>query len=56
MSHYHCVVWIDHREALIASGSNRGEFFSEARQECIRFLHQLNVNANQQIGVRIAAV
>ena len=43
------VAWIDHREALIASGSDRQEFFRETRQECIRFLHQVEVNATDQI-------
>lgn len=42
------VAWIDHRACLCASGSNRGEFFSEARRECIRFLRQLEWNADQQ--------
>ncbi|HEY4284482.1 MAG TPA: ferritin-like domain-containing protein [Chthoniobacterales bacterium] len=49
------VAWIDHREALIASGSNRREFFREARQECIRFLHKVQVNANEQIALLVTA-
>ena len=49
------VAWIDHREALMASGSNRPEFFREARQECIRFLHQVQANANQQIASLVTA-
>jgi hypothetical protein len=44
------VAWVDHREALIASGSNRTEFFRQARFECIRFLHQLELNAKQQVA------
>jgi len=49
------VAWIDHREALIASGSNRREFFRDARQECIRFLHKIQVNANEQIASLVTA-
>ena len=49
------VAWIDHREALIASGSNRSEFFREARRECIRFLYRVELNANQVAG-SLAAV
>jgi len=49
------VAWIDHREALIASGSNRREFFREALQECIRFLHGVEANANQQIASLVTA-
>ena len=41
--------WIDHREALLAAGSSRSEFVRHARQECIRFLHQLSLNAEQRI-------
>ncbi|MFL6515042.1 MAG: ferritin-like domain-containing protein [Chthoniobacterales bacterium] len=44
------VAWIDHREALIASGSNRGEFFLEARKQCISFLHHVARNAEQHIA------
>jgi hypothetical protein len=40
------VAWIDHRAALAVSGSNRREFFNEARRECIRFLHELERNIN----------
>jgi hypothetical protein len=42
------VAWLDHCACLCASGSNRREFFSEARRECIRFLRQLERNASQQ--------
>jgi hypothetical protein len=42
------VAWFDHRAALRASGANRREFFHEARQECIRFLRQLERKASQQ--------
>ena len=35
------VAWIDHRHALATAGASRGEFFNEARLECIRFLSQL---------------
>jgi hypothetical protein len=45
------VAWIDHREALIAAGSNRHEFFREARQECIRFLRKLEMNTANGITV-----
>jgi hypothetical protein len=45
------VAWIDHREALIASGSNRREFFRQARTECIRFLYDLELNTVQQISL-----
>jgi hypothetical protein len=45
------VAWIDHREALIASGANRTEFFRQARLECIRFLHALELNTDQQISL-----
>jgi hypothetical protein len=44
------IAWIDHREALVASGSNSAEFFQQARRECIQFLHQLEVNAKSQIA------
>jgi hypothetical protein len=49
------VAWIDHREALIASGSNRHEFFRQARLECVRFLHRLAVNANEQVALLATA-
>ena len=49
------VAWIDHRPALIASGSDRKEFFRESRQECIRFLHRLQANATEQITLLAAA-
>jgi hypothetical protein len=49
------VAWTDHREALIASGSNRQEFFREARLECVRFLHKLEVNANEQVALLATA-
>jgi hypothetical protein len=42
------VAWIDHRAGLGAAGSNRREFFQEARRECIRFLRSLELNARQQ--------
>jgi hypothetical protein len=45
------VAWIDHREALTVSGADSREFFRQSRQECIRFLHQLQVNAVQQISM-----
>ena len=45
------VAWIDHREALIASGATRHEFFRQARQECIRFLHDLEQHTHQRIGL-----
>jgi hypothetical protein len=48
------VAWIDHREALIASGSSRREFFVEARKECISFLHRVACNAEQQIASLVA--
>ncbi|MEO7723867.1 MAG: ferritin-like domain-containing protein [Chthoniobacterales bacterium] len=35
------VAWIDHRDALVAIGTRREEFFGEARGECIRFLDTL---------------
>lgn len=38
------VAWFDHRDAMYASGSNRNEFFLEARRECIRFLRSLQRN------------
>jgi hypothetical protein len=44
------VAWIDHRIALGVAGSNRREFFSEARRECIHFLRQLERNAGQEAG------
>ena len=49
------VAWTDHGEALIASGSSRREFFREARKECIRFLHRVQVNADQHVAVFAAA-
>lgn len=39
------VAWIDHGDALFASGSSRREFLRQARQECIRFLHALELNS-----------
>lgn len=39
------VAWLDHRSALSSVGAKRGEFFREARRECIRFLMQLDRNA-----------
>lgn len=36
------VAWIDHRDALDAIGTRQREFFSEARRECIAFLHALD--------------
>jgi hypothetical protein len=33
--------WIDHRDALVAIGTKRREFFGEARAECIGFLDAL---------------
>ncbi len=33
--------WIDHRAALVAIGTKRPEFFTEARAACIRFLNAL---------------
>ncbi len=47
------VAWIDHRSALFVSGSNRKEFFGEARRECIRFLRHLESNANQLIPLAV---
>jgi len=35
------VAWMDHRPALRVVGTDRSEFFREARRECIRFLAQL---------------
>lgn len=35
------VAWIDHRPLLENLGAKRGEFFREARRECISFLSQL---------------
>jgi hypothetical protein len=49
------VAWIDHRKALFVSGTCRTEFFQEARRECIRFLRQLERNANQLILVTASA-
>lgn len=49
------VAWIDHREALVASGSNRREFLRQARQECIRFLHQLEMNSKPRVEIFAAA-
>ena len=49
------VAWIDHRDALLAVGATRQEFFGQARLECIRFLHQLEVNARSQIALLPAA-
>ena len=49
------VAWVDHREALLASGSSRNEFFREARRECIRFLHRVQVNAEQHMAVMAMA-
>jgi hypothetical protein len=40
------VAWFDHRHCLRVVGSSRREFFGEARRECIRFLKQLESNAN----------
>ena len=37
------VAWIDHRDALRLVGTNRREFFGEARAECIRFLRALEM-------------
>lgn len=42
------VAWLDHRAALVASGTNRREFAVEVRRECIRFLRQLQRNAAKQ--------
>ena len=49
------VAWTDHGEALIASGSNRQEFFRDARLECVRFLHRLEVTAEQQVAALVTA-
>jgi|SRR3954451_2779745 hypothetical protein len=49
------VAWIDHREALIASGSNRREFFLQARQQCISFLHRVACNAEEHIALLATA-
>jgi hypothetical protein len=49
------VAWIDHGEALVASGSNRLEFFREARRECIRFLHKVELNSKQLVQTLAAA-
>ena len=40
------IAWTDHRHCLHLMGSSRCEFFGEARRECIRFLKQLESNAN----------
>lgn len=49
------IAWIDHRSALIVSGSSRQEFFGEARRECIRFLHQLEFNSRQLVQTLVPA-
>ena len=49
------VAWTDHRSALKAAGSERREFFREARKECIRFLHQLELNLKQVVQTLVAA-
>ena len=49
------VAWTDHHEALLSSGSSRTEFFREARGECIRFLHRVQVNAEQHVAIFAAA-
>jgi hypothetical protein len=47
------VAWIDHRDALFVARANRREFFRQARFECIQFLHQLELNTNQQIALLV---
>jgi len=42
------VAWIDHGAALVASGSDRREFLRQARLECIRFLHALELNSKPE--------
>ena len=46
------LAWIDHRHCLRVVGSSRREFFAEARRECIRFLKQLESNANTRAAER----
>jgi hypothetical protein len=41
------VAWADHCKCLTMIGSNRGEFFREARRECVRFLKQLQKNSER---------
>ncbi len=45
------VAWIDHRRCLAVVGANRGEFFREARRECIRFLRQLDAAVATSAGL-----
>jgi hypothetical protein len=45
------VAWIDHRHCLRMIGADRGEFFREARRECIRFLRQLDAAVAQSVSV-----
>jgi rubrerythrin len=45
------VAWIDHRQCLGMVGANRGEFFREARRECIRFLRQLDAAVAQSASL-----
>ena len=49
------VAWLDHKTALSTAGTNRREFFREARRECIRFLNQLDRNAVQSVTPVIPA-
>lgn len=44
------IAWMDHRACLEALGAKRGEFFREARSECIHFLKQLERTAEQEIN------
>ena len=37
------VAWIDHCAVMESLGANRGEFFRDARRECIQFLGKLEV-------------
>jgi hypothetical protein len=40
---------MDHKAGLAIAGTNRRQFFQEARYECIRFLQRLERNANQNV-------
>jgi hypothetical protein len=45
------VAWIDHRHCIGTIGANRGEFFREARRECIHFLRQLDAAIAQSASL-----
>ena len=47
------VAWIDHRAALVAAGTNRREFFSDARRERIGFMHQLELIATHAVATAL---